>query len=910
LRILVIIRCFESAICNPQLNMPDWKPEIRKRLAALRLAPTRENTIVEELAQHLDDCYAELLAGGVTAAEAERRTRAELSGSELLQWELRRVERQIDLEPIVLGTNRRTKMLANLWQDLRYGARMLAKKPGFTVLAVLILALGIGANTAIFSVVNTVLWRRLPYDATRLVAVNSFAPQKDSRPINFSAADYWDWREQSQTFENLAAYSSGVVALKVSERVEMLSGARVTTNFFATFGVQPLLGRSFTSEEGLLSGPPAVVLSHRLWQQRYGGDPQIVGGTLKTDNGAITVVGVMPPDFKFPSYAEAWTPLKRDSGEMKSRTARYFEVIGRIKPEQTIESAQAELKAVAARLAEAFPKDNQGRTALLTDWRESLVQDSRKALLVLLGAVAFVLLIACANVANLLLTAAAARRKEMAIRLALGAARWTLIRQLLAESLLLAILGGALGFLLAIWGVDVLTRWLPEVNFSFQALAEMRNEIRLDHSVLLFTLVVSCLTGLIFGLAPGWQAAKTDVNESLKQSSRGSSTGHQRTRHALVVAEVALALVLLVGAGLLLSSFARMLQVDPGYDPQGLMVVSLSLPAQNNYPIAQQVMERIAATPGVASVALMSFPTLGGLGFPFNRENQPLPNGDVMVAYSAISPNYLRTLKTPLRAGRNFDDRDLPNAPPVALINETMARQYFAGENPIGQKLIIATFLNQRLTREIVGVVGDVKQEEPNKPTKPEILVPFAQLPWGGGSLLVRSIHPDPLTVKSAVQQAIWSVNPAAPESRARALSKTLAEQVAEPRLYALLLSLFAGIALLLAAVGIYSVLAYSVAQRTQEFGIRLALGAQGSDVLKLVIRQGLKLALLGIGVGLAGALALTRLLKTLLFNVSATDPATFGLIALLLIAVALVACWLPARRATQVDPLVALRSE
>jgi len=794
-------------------------------------------------------------------------------------------------------------------QDLRYGVRMLLKHPGFTLIAVLILALGIGANTAIFSVVNTVLWRRLPYDATRLVAVNSFDPLKDPRPRNASAADYWDWREQSQTFENLSAYTGGGVGLKVSERVEIISVARVTTNFFATFGVQPLLGRTFTSDEGLQSGPPAIVLSHRLWQQRYGGDPQIVGRTLKTNDGAVLVAGVMPSDFKIPSYAQLWTPLARDSSEMKSRTARYFQVIGRIKQGQTIESAQAELKAIAARLAEAFPKENQGRTALLTDWRESLVQDSRKALLVLMGAVLFVLLIACANVANLLLTAAATRRKEMAIRLALGAARWTLIRQLLAESLLLAVLGGALGLLLAIWGVDVLTRLLPELNFSFRLLAELHNEIRIDRSVLFFTLVVSCLTGMIFGLAPGWQAAKTDVNESLKQSSRSSSAGHQRTRHTLVVAEVALALVLLVGAGLLINSFAHMLKVDPGYEPQGLMVVSLSFPPQNKYAFAQQVMERIAAMPGVASVALMSYPTLGGLNIPFNRVNQPLLNGDVTVAYSAISPNYLSTLKTPLRAGRVFDDRDLPNAPPVALINEAMARQYFASENPIGQKLVIA-YQNQRLTREIISVVGDVKQEEPNKPTKPEILVPFAQLPWPGGSLLVRSIHTDPLPLMSAVQQAIWSVNPSLPESKAKAMSKTLAEQVAEPRLYALLLSLFAGIALLLASVGIYSVIAYSVAQRTHEFGIRMALGAQGRDVLKLVIRQGLKLALLGISIGLAGALALTRLLKTLLFNVSATDPLTFAGIAILLLLVASLACWIPARRATKVDPLLALRHE
>jgi putative ABC transport system permease protein len=375
----------------------------------------------------------------------------------------------------------------------------------------------------------------------------------------------------------------------------------------------------------------------------------------------------------------------------------------------------------------------------------------------------------------------------------------------------------------------------------------------------------------------------------------------------LVIAEVALALVLLVGAGLLINSFTRMLRVDPGYDPQGLMVMPLAFPAQNKYAFAQQVMERVAAMPGVASVALMSDQQLGGLNFSFNREGQPLPNGDVSVAYSAVSPNYLSTLKTPLHGGRAFDERDLPNAPQVALINQTMARQYFAGENPLGQKLVIA-YLGQRHTHEIVGIVGDVKQEEPTKPTKPEILVPFAQLPWFSGSLLVRSLNPDPLMIKNAVQQAIWSVNPALPESKAEALTQRLAGQVAEPRLYALLLSLFAGIALLLAAVGIYSVIAYSVAQRTPEFGIRMALGAQRGDVLKLVIKQGLKLALLGIGSGLASALALTRLLKNLLFNVSATDPWTFVGLAILLLLVALLACYLPARRATKIDPLLALR--
>jgi putative ABC transport system permease protein len=800
--------------------------------------------------------------------------------------------------------------MQTLVQDLRYGVRMLLKNPGFTLTAVLTLAFGIGANTAIFSVVNAALLRRLPYDATRLVAVESVNPQKEQRAYGVSPADFLDWQAQSQTFEQLTAYSGGGIGLKESERVEVIAGASVAVNFFDTFGVEPLLGRTFTSEEGLLNGPPTIILSHRLWQQRFAGDPQMVGRTIKTNDGAVTVIGVMPADFKFPSSAQAWTPLARDSSEMDNRANRYFRAIGRVKRGQTIESAQAEMRTIAARLAEAFPKENQGWTVQLTDWRESLVQDSRKALLILMGAVACVLLIACTNVANLLLARSATRRKEMAIRVALGASRRTLMRQLLTESLLLAGLGGALGLLLAVWGVEALTRLLPELNFTFQSLAKLREEIRIDRSVLMFTLAISFLTGLVFGLAPGWQAAKTDVNDSLKEGSRGGSeAGQQRLRQALVVAEIALALVLLVGAGLLVNSVARLLKVEPGYDPQGLMVMPLSFPAKNKYAFAQQVMQGIATTPGVESVALMSYPTLGGLNFPFNRESHPFPDGDVTVAYSAISPTYFRTLKTPLRAGREFDDRDLPNAPQVAIINETMAREYFADENPIGQRITIS-YLNQHLAREIVGVVGDVRQEEPSKPTKPEIFSPFAQLPWFSGTLLVRSVNADPLTVKSAVQQAIWSVNPELPESKAEPLTKTLANQVAEPRLYALLLGIFAAISVTLAVVGIYSVLAYSVTQRRREIGIRLALGAQARDVLGLVLRRGIALTLIGIAIGVAGALALTRLMMSLLFEVSATDPMTFAGVSVLLAVVSLLACYIPARRAAKVDPMVALRDE
>jgi putative ABC transport system permease protein len=799
--------------------------------------------------------------------------------------------------------------MQTLWQDLRYGARALLKTPGFTLVAVITLALGIGANTAIFSVVNVALLRRLPYDATRLVAVDAFNPQKEKRAYGAPPADFWDWQEQSRTFEQLTMYSGGGIGLKESERMEIISGARVTVNFFATFGVRPMLGRAFNNEEGYVNSPRLVILSHRLWRQRYGGDPEIVGRTLKTDDGGLTVIGVMPPDFKFPSYAEVWTPLARNSGEMKSRAARYFQAVGRIKRGETIESAQAEMKAIAARLATSYPKDNQGRTVQLTDWRESLSQDSRKALLTLMGAVGFVLLIACANVANLLLARAATRRREMAIRLALGATRAKVLRQLLTESLLLAGLGGALGLLLAVWGVEALTGLLPKLNFTLQSLSELRDEIHVDRAALLFTFAVSILTGLIFGLAPGWQAAKTDVNGSLKEGGRSDVAGHRRARHALVSAEVAMALVLLAGAGLLINSFARLLRVDPGYDPQGLMVMPLGFPEQNKYTFAERVMERIAATPGVTSVALMSYPTPGGLNFTFNREGNPLPDGDVMAAYSAISPSYFRTLKTPLRAGREFDDRDLPNGPPAAIINETMARRYFAGENPVGQKIVI-NYLGQRLTREIVGVAGDVKQDEPSAPTKPEILAPFAQQPWFSGSLLVRSAHPDPLTVKSAVQQAIWSVSPETAESKAEPLTTTLAGQVAEPRLYALLLGVFAAIALTLAAVGIYSVTAHSVAQRVREIGVRVALGAQTGAILKLVVGQGMKLVASGVALGLAASFALTRLMSNMLFGVSAVDPLTFIVSTLLLTLIALLACWIPGRRAAKVDPMVALRNE
>ena len=795
-----------------------------------------------------------------------------------------------------------------LWQDLRYGMRMLRLRPGFTAVAVIALALGIGANTAIFSFVNALLLRPLPYpDPARLVAVESINPQqKEGGFGGVSPADFWDWKDQSQAFEQLAAYVGDGISFTDKEQPEVVSAARVSANFFQTFGVAPLLGRMFTPEEGLLSGPRAIVISYRLWQRRFGGDPAVIGKPIKTSTGTTIIAGVMPPDFRLPVYAEAWTPIARDSGEMQYRSSRYFLAVGRIKTGGSLAAAEAEMKAIANRLADAHPKENRNWTVKLTSLAEYQVRDTKRSLLILMGAVGLVLLIACSNVANLLLARAASRRKEMAIRLALGASRWQLLRQLLIESVLLALAGGACGLLLAVWGVEALIKLLPSANAAYK----LPTEVHVDSAALLFTLLVSVLTGLVFGLVPGWQASKPVINQFLKEGGRGfESVPHQRTRSALVISEIALAMVLLIGAGLLMNSFIRMRRVDVGYEPRGLMKMPFGLPAQNKSLFLQQVLEKISSAPGIESAAVMSYWTFGGLNFPFNRADRPLPNGDMAGRYSAISPNYFRVLKTPLRAGREFNERDTSQSPGVAIINETLAKTYFAGEDPIGKQIVIA-YLNQRLTREIVGIAADIKQDEPSSSTKPEILVPFEQLPWFGATLVVRTASANPLNLEREVKRAILAVNKNQTISPAISVEQALFEQIAEPRLYTLLLGVFAALATLLAAVGIYGVMSYSVTQRTQEIGIRLALGAQASDVLKLVLKQGMLITLIGVVIGLAAAFALTRLMTSWLFGVSATDPATFMLIAALLTLVALLACYLPALRATKVDPMVALRYE
>jgi putative ABC transport system permease protein len=804
--------------------------------------------------------------------------------------------------------------MSNLLKDIRYSLRLMIKKPGFTVVALIALALGIGANTAIFSIVNAVLLRPLPYtEPSRLVSaesMNSLDPQREVDGV--SPADFWDWKDQSQAFEQLAAVSGGGgFSLRDADQPDIFNGARVSFNFFETLGVQPLLGRAFSSEDGDTGAPDTVVLSYRLWIRRFGGDPAVVGKSFNSIEGGTTVIGVMPPGFKFPSYAEVWTPLARNSGEMRNRSNRYFSAIGRIKPDQTIESAEAELRTIAGRLEAEHPKSNKGWTAHLRPLRESLMGSTRTPLLVLLGAVGCVLLIACTNVANLLLARAATRKKEMAIRLALGAGRWRLIRQLLTESVVLGLAGGALGLLIAAWGLDLLISILP-VTEAYQ----FPVEIRIDRAVMLFTLVISVLTGIVFGLAPAWQASRPDVSEWLKEGGRaGSGPGHQRTRSALIVGEIAVALVLLIGAGLLVQSFVRLTRVDLGYDPKGLMTMWVPAPF-SRYPndeakarFYKRLLEQVSQVPGADGVTMSSEPWFGLLNFQFNIEDEPLPTGDATVRYSAIAPGYFNVLKSQLRSGRDFDDHDDARSPNVAIVNETLARRYFPDGNPIGRRIVLG-YLGRRLVREIVGVSADIKQEELGLPTKPEMYVPYQQLPWFGVALVIRTASPDPTRLKKDLQQAIWEVDKDLPVSTPETLEHHLASLVAEPRLYTLLLAVFAAVALVLASVGIYGVISYSVTERTHEIGVRMALGAEARNVVSLIVRQGMMLALTGVALGLGVAFALTRVMSSLLFGVSATDPLTFALVSVLLTGVALGACFVPARRATKVDPMVALRHE
>ncbi len=805
--------------------------------------------------------------------------------------------------------------MQTVWQDLSYGARMLIKNPGFTVIAVFTLALGIGANTAIFSVVNGLLLRPLPYpEPERLVMIWE---DPGSIPRNFvNPRNYADWREQNQVFEQVAAINTQNINLTDDGEPERMIGARVAANFFSILRVNASLGRTFLPTEDGAGSRPVAVLSYGLWQRRFSADPNVIGRMLVLNGASTTVVGVMPADFRFPQQVELWIPFVFTSNELANtnRGSHYLRVVGRLKPGVSVEQAQAEMETIYNRLRQEYPRALAKWKVHVFSMHEDMVSDVKSALLILLGAVCFVLLIACANVANLMLARATARQKEIAIRAALGASRFRLIRQLLTESFMLALAGGGLGVLLGLWGIDLLIRLNPG-NLP------RLDEIGLDRNVLLFTLLLSLLSGLIFGATPALQSSRINLNESLKNAAgRGGAGGGQSSlRQVFIVAEVALSLVLLAGAGLMIKSFIKLGQVELGFNPENVLTMRVSLPSNRYAEWEQQisfyrrVVDRIKVLPGVQSAALISDPPISnsvGLwqnGFRIEGQPEPPPGHGNYAYLRWISPDYFQTLGIPLLKGRLLTESDTADRPGIAVIDAAMARQFFPNEDPIGKRILIG--IRDRGPREIVGIVGNVRQTSLDAEAGPHMYIPYYQTPLSYATLLVRTLA-DPNAASAAVKHEVLAVDPRQPIYSIRAMEQIISNSLADRRFNLTLLGIFAGVALMLAAIGIYGVMSYSVTQRTREIGIRVALGAQGSDVLRLVVGQGLRLVALGVALGLLAALALTRLMKSLLYSVSATDPVTFIVIALLLTSVALLACYLPARRATKVVPLVALRCE
>ena len=814
--------------------------------------------------------------------------------------------------------------MRNLIDDFRFGLRILLRNPGFTLAACLVLALGIGANTAIFSVVNAVLLRPLPYqDAPRIMQVWHIPPAKSFPGMTLfsvSPANYLDWQAQNHSFEQMAAY--GFASFNVGgERPEAIRGSSVAPGFFSILRVQPVLGRIFSLDEDRPGQGNVVILGNNLWRDHFASDPTIVGRNVLLNSQPYTVIGVMPPKFKFPDWADLWVPMAWSDERRAVRGNHNYMVIGRLKPEVSVEQAKEDLSAISARLEQQYPEDDKGWGATLLPLREQLVGDVRPALLVLLGAVAFVLLIACANVANLVLAKTLARKKEIAIRTSLGASRAAVLRQILAETLILSISGAAFGLFLARFGITLMEKFLADQLPSSV-------EITLDAQVLTFTLFLALFAGILAGLLPAVRFTKTDIYEALKQGqSRGSSdSSGNKTRGLLVVSEVALSLVLLVGAGLMLRTLLQLSSVRPGFNPNNVLTAALPVPGTKfSTPAAEsrfcvQLLEQLRATPGVLSAALIDSLPLDGGGShqPIAVEGQPIvpmadqPEIDVRV----ISPGYLSTMRIPLLRGRDLNDADIVGRPPVVLISESVAKRFWPNDNPIG-KHVTLTF-SGKAAREVVGVVGDVKEDSLGQTRPTEALYwPLSQMTaqpgetWRafGMSLAVRT-SADPASATSAVSAAVHRVDPELPVVHVVTMEGLISASLSSQRFNVLLLGAFAGLALVLAAVGIYGVLSYTVRRRVREIGIRMALGASHSDVLRLVVADGMKPILLGVALGLAAALALSRVVASLIFGVRATDPLTFAAVALLLVAVGLLATVLPAYRATRVEPVSILREE
>ncbi|HXD33045.1 MAG TPA: ABC transporter permease [Pyrinomonadaceae bacterium] len=802
--------------------------------------------------------------------------------------------------------------METLLRDLRYGMRSLFKRPGFTAVALIALALGIGANTAIFSLVNAVLLRPLPFnEPDRLVWMWGNIRNGGNR-ASVSPLDFLDYRNQNTTFENYAAMMSIPAALNLTGggEPERLSAAAVTGNYFETLGVAPALGRAFRLENEKTGQDQVAVLSYRLWQKRFGGDPNIVNKTITLDGNTCAVLGVMPREFNFPAATDLWVPMNFDSRPgMKQRKAHFLRPVGRLKPGVTIAQAQADTDNVARRLEEQYPDTNTGWNLRLVSLREQLVGKTRPTLFILFGAVGFVLLIACANVANLLLVRAATREREIALRTALGAGRLRIVRQMITESVLLALVGGTLGALLAVWGVELLVV-LSGDNIPATA------QVKIDANVLGFTLLISLLTGVLFGLAPALRTMKLNLSEALKEGGRSGSEGPQRnrTRSVLVILESAVAVMLLIGAGLLVRSFLKLQNTDPGFDAHNVLTMRVDLPEQkygedekaaNFY---QQLEARVASLSGVETVGMISELPMTGQpnDMPYYVEGRPPSSPDQSFDddFRRINQHYFKAMRIPLLRGRNFTEPEVRQGAKLLVVSDLLVQQVFPNEDPIGKRLVMA--IGKGDPFEIIGVVGDVRHRALEVQPGPIMYMPH----YDPSMNVVIRTQNNPAGFAAAVRREVHAIDSDQPVAAVKTMEDWLVTSTAGPRYRTTLIGLFALLALLLASTGIYGVMSYSVTQRTHEIGVRMALGARQFDVLKLVVRQGMLLVLLGVGLGLVGAFALTRVMTSLLFEVPAKDPLTFVAVSALLALVALIACYIPAYRATKVDPLTALRYE
>jgi putative ABC transport system permease protein len=912
----------------PEGKQIDWKRYVRQHLPALGLSGAREQEIVEEIAQQLDQVYADALARGASVAEAEGRAAVQIPNWASLALEIQRAEQSASTKLVErapeswrlamheenIRKRRGGNMFADLLQDVRYALRMLRKSPGFAALVVLTLALGIGANSTIFSVINGVLLRPLPYsEPEQIVRVLESNPQKGWPTFSISPPNFLDWRAQAHSFAGLAAIEGNAYTYTGGDVPERWSGPQVTEGFFEILRVQPALGRLFSSDEFQAGKNHVVVISDALWRSAFAGDRAAIGRTVSLDGQGYTIIGVMGPNFRFPNpKTQVWAPLVFTPQEMTgARGAHYLGDIARLAPGVSIGQARAEMEEIARKLEKQYPQSNTGWTVAISRLSEGGgVTQIRPALFVLLGAVGFVLLIACANAANMLLARATVRHKEIAVRLALGAGRARLVRQLLTESIVLSFAGAATGLMIAFWS----TRAIAALPTSFLPRAQM---VSVDGTVLLFTMALALVTGILFGLAPALSLGGKDLAAALKDGVR-TGAGRGSLRKLLVVAEVMLAFVLLSGAGLLVRSFAHLNAVDLGLQTSGRYSFNLSIPRMR-YPTPQkqleffdQIQQRMAALPGVDSAALVSLIPISGDDelYEIGIAGHPSSESNPSALSYRVTPGFLKTMGIRLLAGRDFTSADNASGPHVCIINDVLARTMFQGRDPIGQKIQFGHQYD--IVREIVGVAGYVNQFGPAEEKSLQVYEPFAQWPRDSMAVVLRSSGGSG-GLAAAARVAVREVDPQQPLTDFRSFDELVSDSVSLPRFRTLLLGLFAGLAALLAAAGLYGVMSYTVTQQTQEIGIRMALGAQPVQILGLMVSRGMGLVAGGVVLGLAGALILTRVMQSFtafLFGVKPNDPATLVGVTVLFAAVAALACWIPAWRASRVDPLVALRYE